>query len=45
MSNQPLYDRNIPHNNLPLLPPIDEKLITVEVLLALTKANKALAEL
>jgi len=45
MSNQPLYDRNIPHNNLPLLPPIDEKIITVEVLLALNKANKALAEL
>ena len=45
MSNQPIYDRNIPYNNLPLLPPIDEKVITIDVLKALNKANKALAEL
>jgi len=39
------YDRNFPYNNLPLLPPPDEKVITIEVLQALNKANKALAEL
>jgi Fic family protein len=45
MSNQTPYDRNRPYNHLPLLPPIDEKVITVDVLIALNKANKALAEL
>ncbi|MDP2692118.1 MAG: Fic/DOC family N-terminal domain-containing protein [bacterium] len=45
MSNQSKYDRNIPYNNLPLLPPLDEKVITIDVLKALNKANKALAEL
>ncbi|MHC1706103.1 MAG: Fic family protein [Bacteroidales bacterium] len=45
MSKQAAYDRNIPYNNLPLLPPIDEKVITIDVLIALNKANKALAEL
>ncbi len=39
------YDRNIPYNNLPLLPPDDSKVITIEILNALNKANKALAEL
>lgn len=39
------YDRNIPYNNLPLLPPPDENVITIEVLQALNKSNKALAEL
>jgi len=39
------YDRNKPYNNLPLLPPPDENVITIEVLQALNKANKALAEL
>lgn len=39
------YDKNRPFNNLPLLPPPDEKLITIEVLKALNNANKALAEL
>ena len=39
------YDRNIPYNNLPILPPPDEKVITIEVLQALNKSNKALAEL
>jgi len=39
------YDRNIPYNNLPELPPPDEKVITIEILQALNKANKALAEL
>jgi len=39
------YDRNVPYNNLPELPPPDEKVITIEVLQALNKANKALAEL
>lgn len=39
------YDRNKPFNELPLLPPPDDKVITVEILQALNKANKALAEL
>lgn len=39
------YDRNIPYNNLPELPPPDEKVITIEILQYLNKANKALAEL
>lgn len=45
MSNQFKYDRNVPFNNLPLLPPPDENIITIEVLKALNSANKALAEL
>jgi Fic family protein len=46
MSNSIIpYDRNKPYNNLPLLPPPDEKVITIDVLQALNKANKALAEL
>ena len=46
MSNSVIpYDRNKPYNNLPLLPPPDENVITIEVLQALNKANKALAEL
>jgi cell filamentation protein, protein adenylyltransferase len=45
MSNQFRYDRNIPFNNLPLLPPPDENIITIEVLKSLISANKALAEL
>lgn len=39
------YDRNQPYNQLPLLPPPDEAIITIEILQALNKANKALAEL
>ena len=39
------YDRNKPFNNLPLLPPDENKVITINVLKALNKANKALAEL
>ena len=39
------YDRNTPFNKLPILPPPDEKVITIEVLQALNRANKALAEL
>jgi len=45
MSKQVQYDRNLPYNNLPLLPPPDETVITIDVLKALNKANKALAEL
>lgn len=45
MSNPIPYDRNQPYNQLPLLPPPDEKVITIEILQALNKANKALAEL
>ena len=39
------YDRNLPHNQLPLLPPPDEMILAVEVLQAMNNANKALAEL
>jgi Fic family protein len=39
------YDRNQPYNQLPLLPPPDDKVITVEILQAVNKASRALAEL
>ncbi len=39
------FDRTKPYNQLPLLPPPEEKVMTVEILKALNKANKALAEL
>ena len=39
------HDRNKPYNHLPLLPPPDEKVISVEMMQAVNKANKALAEL
>lgn len=45
MSNQIPYDRTQPFNQLPVLPPPDGGIITIEILQALNKANKALAEL
>lgn len=45
MSNPIPYDRTEPYNHLPLLPPEDEKILTIEVLQSLNTANKALAEL
>jgi Fic family protein len=45
MSIQIPYDRNQPYNQLPLLPPPDDKVVTVEILQAVSNANKALAEL
>jgi Fic family protein len=45
MSNPVTYDRNLPYNGLPLLPPSEETVITKEILVATIKANKALAEL
>jgi Fic family protein len=45
MSNQIQYDRNEPYNHLPLLPPPDDKIVTIEILQAVNKANRALAEL
>jgi Fic family protein len=39
------FDRTKPYNTLPLLPPPDERILTIEILSALNKANKALAEL
>ncbi len=45
MSKQISYDRNQPYNQLPLLPPPDDKVVTVDILQAVNKANKALAEL
>jgi Fic family protein len=45
MSKQIQCNRNQPYNQLPELPPPDEKVVTVEILKAVNKANKALAEL
>ena len=45
MSKPIPYDRNKPYNQLPLLPPPDEKIITIEMMQAVNRANKALAEL
>lgn len=43
--SKPPYDRNRPYNELPLLPPPDGKVMTVEILNAAITANRALAEL
>jgi len=45
MSIAVAYDRTQPHNKLPLLPPTDKNVLTIKVLMALNKANRALAEL
>lgn len=39
------YDRNAPHNQLPLLPPPDDKIKTIEILEKLVKARAALGKL
>jgi len=39
------FDRKIPFNQLPLLPPDDNKILTKEVLLSLAKANRSLGKL
>ena len=39
------YDRNKPYSNLPLLPPEEDKIVTINILQSLNRANKALAEL
>lgn len=39
------FDRNKPFNNLPLLPPTDEKIFSKEVLLKFAEANRALGKL
>jgi Fic family protein len=39
------YDRHQPYNHLPLLPPPDEKVLTVEIMKSANRANKTLAEL
>ncbi|MBN4061966.1 MAG: Fic/DOC family protein [Flavobacteriales bacterium] len=39
------YDRNKPYNNLPLLPPLDEKAVDMEVMNKLVKASTALGKL
>ena len=44
MTTKP-YDRHVPYNQLPLLPPPDEKILTIEIMKALNKANRTLAEL
>jgi len=45
MKQHPKYDRTKPYNHLPLLPPPDDKVITIDLLKAVNKANKAIAEL
>lgn len=45
MSKPIPYDRNKPYNQLPSLPPPDEKVISIEMMQAVNKANMALAEL
>ncbi len=45
MSKLAPYNRNEPYNQLPLLPPPDEKVISIRIMQAVNKANKALAEL
>ncbi len=45
MSKAIPYDRRQPYNKLPQLPPPDNKVLTIKVLMALNKANRALAEL
>jgi len=45
VSKQIPYDREKPYNQLPLLPPEEEKIITIRVMQALNNANRALAEL
>ncbi len=45
MSKPIPYDRSQPFNQLPLLPPPDKDILSIEILLALNKANKSLAEL
>lgn len=39
------YDRTVPYNDLPLLPPPEDKVLTIEILQALNSANRKLAEL
>ncbi len=39
------YDRTKPYNQLPLLPPPDEMIMTLDVMQAMSNANRALAEL
>ena len=39
------YDRNRPYNHLPLLPPLDEKAIDMEVMNKLVKVSTALGKL
>lgn len=45
MSKSIPYDRNQPYNHLPLLPPPDDEVVTVEIMQGVNNANKALAEL
>ena len=45
MSKPVPFDRSQPYNDLPLLPPPDDKVVTIEIMQAVNKANKALAEL
>ncbi|MCP4459669.1 MAG: Fic family protein [Cytophagales bacterium] len=45
MSKPTPFDRELPFNQLPLLPPPKEQVMTVEILQAVNSANKALAEL
>lgn len=45
MSKPTPYDRNSPYNTLPTVPPPDDQIMSVDLLVVLNRANKALAEL
>lgn len=45
MSKKVPYDRNSPYNQLPLLPPLDEKVLDIEILTKLAKTRGALGKL
>lgn len=45
MSKKVPYDRNSPYNQLPLLPPLDEKVMDIEILTKLAKTRGTLGKL
>jgi len=45
MSKKVPYDRNSPYNQLPLLPPLDEKVIDIDILTKLAKTRGVLGKL
>ena len=45
MSSKIPYDRMNPYNQLPLLPPLEEKILDIEILMKLANARGALGKL
>jgi Fic family protein len=45
MNKKVPYDRNSPYNQLPLLPPLDEKVIDIDILTKLAKTRGVLGKL